>query len=388
MSDKALRKKLIRLAHSNPELRADILPLLKESASKKASLPNAELSTLNGKRVPSGREPGTGRYLVSVDGYGVMRVELNESGLISTERVNAAAAKRAGLKPHQVTKAAVKAVKQANPSLFQYSRLAKESASKKASMRNVYKNFPRNSFFYRFFEEKDIPDRVFDVEDSTGMSHSIPNSVVVEHIAQASRREQKQIEGILRKIDFANGDVNHFLKHMAGAVADSYSGALRFARGDFTLARFEKGKPADPTKNMSPEDAEKWRANTEKYRDKFTKGARGKQASRSYLDYLRKAEAAFLKQAANLIKKFVGSRGDVRVHEGVAVTFLEYKGVDRSDLELEIMISISSVNHHTTKVFVSSKSPFSGAEGYDVRVKNGNLTTKRILDMFVDAFGI
>ena len=31
MSDAALRKSLIRLAHSNPELRADLLPLLKEA---------------------------------------------------------------------------------------------------------------------------------------------------------------------------------------------------------------------------------------------------------------------------------------------------------------------------------------------------------------------
>lgn len=32
-------------------------------------------------------------------------------------------------------------------------------------------------------------------------------------------------------------------------------------------ARFETGKPADPTKNMSPEDAEAWKTMNEKYRD-------------------------------------------------------------------------------------------------------------------------
>ena len=35
------------------------------------------------------------------------------------------------------------------------------------------------------------------------------------------------------------------------------------------LARFEEGKPADPTKNMSPEDAAKWKAENEKHKDKF-----------------------------------------------------------------------------------------------------------------------
>jgi hypothetical protein len=37
------------------------------------------------------------------------------------------------------------------------------------------------------------------------------------------------------------------------------------------LSRFEKGVPADPTKNMSPEDAAEWEEMTEKYKDKFKK---------------------------------------------------------------------------------------------------------------------
>lgn len=35
------------------------------------------------------------------------------------------------------------------------------------------------------------------------------------------------------------------------------------------LARFEEGKPADPTEDMSPEDAAEWKKNTEKHKDKF-----------------------------------------------------------------------------------------------------------------------
>lgn len=34
-------------------------------------------------------------------------------------------------------------------------------------------------------------------------------------------------------------------------------------------SRFEEGKPADPTKQMSPEDAKEWKSNTEEYGDKF-----------------------------------------------------------------------------------------------------------------------
>jgi len=35
------------------------------------------------------------------------------------------------------------------------------------------------------------------------------------------------------------------------------------------LSRFEEGVPADPTENMSPEDAKKWKEENEKNRDKF-----------------------------------------------------------------------------------------------------------------------
>lgn len=35
------------------------------------------------------------------------------------------------------------------------------------------------------------------------------------------------------------------------------------------LSRFEDGKPADPTKEMSEEDAKEWRQNTEEHKDEF-----------------------------------------------------------------------------------------------------------------------
>jgi hypothetical protein len=41
------------------------------------------------------------------------------------------------------------------------------------------------------------------------------------------------------------------------------------ASDDKKESRFEEGKPADPTKNMSPEEAKEWEANTDKYEDKF-----------------------------------------------------------------------------------------------------------------------
>jgi hypothetical protein len=69
-----------------------------------------------------------------------------------------------------------------------------------------------------FFDEKVIPETTFEVEGPSGINF-IPNTVVIEHIKSAPASEQKQIGNILRKIDFMNGNVNHFLEHLAGAIA-------------------------------------------------------------------------------------------------------------------------------------------------------------------------
>lgn len=69
-----------------------------------------------------------------------------------------------------------------------------------------------------FFEEKQLPTVRWELTDKTGMSHSISNEVVIEHIMATGDAEQTQIAGIIRKIDFKNGDVNHLLEHLAGAI--------------------------------------------------------------------------------------------------------------------------------------------------------------------------
>lgn len=70
-----------------------------------------------------------------------------------------------------------------------------------------------------FFEEKQVPYKAFEVQSPDGTVNYIPNEVVIEHIMIASEKEQAQIAEIIRKIDFVNGDINHFLEHLAGALA-------------------------------------------------------------------------------------------------------------------------------------------------------------------------
>ena len=73
-------------------------------------------------------------------------------------------------------------------------------------------------YIKNFFDEKEIPHMIFEVNGESGINY-IPNDVVIEHIKNAPTHEQQQIANVLRKIDFCNGDVNHFLKHLAGALA-------------------------------------------------------------------------------------------------------------------------------------------------------------------------
>jgi len=82
---------------------------------------------------------------------------------------------------------------------------------------------PKKDFFDVFFEEKDIPPKTFEVKDKNDNTHFIDNTFVINLIKSASPEEKKQIEDILRKIDFHNGDVNHFLEHLAkGYVMTHY----------------------------------------------------------------------------------------------------------------------------------------------------------------------
>jgi len=72
-----------------------------------------------------------------------------------------------------------------------------------------------------FFQEKEIPHKDWEIE-ANGNTHFISNEVVIEHIKVTVGKEQSQIVNILREIDFKNGDVNHFLKHLATGLANNY----------------------------------------------------------------------------------------------------------------------------------------------------------------------
>ena len=82
------------------------------------------------------------------------------------------------------------------------------------------------TFFNTFFAEKDLIEEIYEVEAKTGgifgTTHLIPTTAVIEKIKTTRGEEAKQIENILRQIDFRNGDVHHFLRHLAQAMADQF----------------------------------------------------------------------------------------------------------------------------------------------------------------------
>jgi hypothetical protein len=68
-----------------------------------------------------------------------------------------------------------------------------------------------------FFEEKEIKYESWEIEHNDNI-HFIDTDYVIEAIKTAPAEEKEQIANTLRKIDFVNGNVNHFLKFLAEAL--------------------------------------------------------------------------------------------------------------------------------------------------------------------------
>jgi len=85
----------------------------------------------------------------------------------------------------------------------------------------------KNAFtkwFETFLEEKNLPLASWEIEDESGMVHFIDSEVVIEAIKAAPASEQAQIKDVIVKIDFANGDVNHFFGHLAKGLVANFGG--------------------------------------------------------------------------------------------------------------------------------------------------------------------
>lgn len=70
-----------------------------------------------------------------------------------------------------------------------------------------------------FLSEKGVDlEETLTVQGASG-ANWIPVSALVDAMKRTSAREQTGIKAMLVKIDFANGNVRHYLTHLAQAVA-------------------------------------------------------------------------------------------------------------------------------------------------------------------------
>lgn len=77
-----------------------------------------------------------------------------------------------------------------------------------------------NTWIDTFVEEKGIDlEEVLEVEGPEWGTNYIPVGCIVDLMKQTTKQEQAAIKATLVKIDFRNGDVLHYFKHLAKAVA-------------------------------------------------------------------------------------------------------------------------------------------------------------------------
>lgn len=73
-----------------------------------------------------------------------------------------------------------------------------------------------------FFNEKALDERTYEVVAPGGTPNLIPTSVVIERILSTTGHERQQISDILMQLDVRNGDVHHFLAHLAQGLATDF----------------------------------------------------------------------------------------------------------------------------------------------------------------------
>ena len=136
-----------------------------------------------------------------------------------------------------------------------------------------------------------IPEAVAQMEhlaasvEATGAvdSAALANLIVqLEGPSMKTASATQEIAGVLRELSASlldTSDPAHRPSRLALAstlrrvFGDTVTFIAAKTSDDTKESRFEEGKPADPTKEMSPEDAKEWKQNTDEHKDKFKTAA-------------------------------------------------------------------------------------------------------------------
>lgn len=86
-------------------------------------------------------------------------------------------------------------------------------------------------------------------------------------------RNQPQLDNFAAAVDSLSSMARVTLRTLGKTAFRSVSDPWKVFANEAKESRYEEGEPADPTENMSPEDAAEWERNTEKHKDKFKSAA-------------------------------------------------------------------------------------------------------------------
>lgn len=76
-----------------------------------------------------------------------------------------------------------------------------------------------NKWIDTLLEEKEIDrEEQLEIIGSNGQWNLIPIGIIVDEIKKAPKNEQKSIKETLVKIDFMNGNIKDFIKHLGQAI--------------------------------------------------------------------------------------------------------------------------------------------------------------------------
>lgn len=78
------------------------------------------------------------------------------------------------------------------------------------------------TYLKTFFAEKNLPNQEWEIISETREVHYISTEDVIEFLLNSSEKIQDKAAGYIRRIDFSNGDVNHFLKFIAEGVVNKF----------------------------------------------------------------------------------------------------------------------------------------------------------------------
>jgi hypothetical protein len=110
-------------------------------------------------------------------------------------------------------------------------------------------------------------------------------------------------------------------------------------------------------------------------------------SGKSFWDYLVGAQEAFLNDAAKAIKKLAGGYAEsVKVVHGRTAVWLEYKGQDRSDMDMEATITMIVIEPDI-HLDMDVRSVMHANWKREAKYKSGQLTIENVVNLFQEAFG-